>query len=634
MSQPWPGAAFVAHWGRPEPWSALPRWQRLRLLCLAASSRHSSSLDAALTHCGTVITADALASAAAVGDLQACRRLHETEGCEGCRQDNRLVGTAAGLSGSLPVCGWLADATPDNKQAELLQSFLLPAAIFAGHERVVEWALERLGNDHNQSGAWVGAAAKAGRLELMQRLAARYPFDLWAQQGQPMVLSRVAFGCPLAVLQQYYEPWGTGLLGNPWQRRYLLLAAAASPTPDWAEKCAWLCAQWGTAAAAFGTRIAELRRRRLVDGWEVADAMQHTDFPQRLQLLASRGLGPDLERHAPWAAGIVGSTAALEFCLDQLPGTAAGRVVQVAAGGPPPAQNPAAQQRISERMELIAPGAVEHGHVPVLRLLRGRGFVFRDRHLRAALGDAAFGKTKVYHVQDSGLASLRYLLLEEPAGLAPGGGAAADWSCLFRDVAVGGADLPLLRHLHEQHGAAIDLVAVAQGGSEEALSWAVAALEAAGQAPQPLSGNDLWDVLSSGNWAAADWLVRHGLAPTKQELLRHMLFEDPGRTRVPDLQWVVGVRGGQDRSQAQVQWTAELHAALKAAWTFYESLARDVSISGIPVESTGARRQLGRGADIGNETPGRLRWLAELVEAVGAELAGAAGGAPGAGGAQ
>ena len=37
-AQPWPGADFVAHWGRPEPWRALNRRQRHTLLCLAASA--------------------------------------------------------------------------------------------------------------------------------------------------------------------------------------------------------------------------------------------------------------------------------------------------------------------------------------------------------------------------------------------------------------------------------------------------------------------------------------------------------------------------------------------------------------------------------------------------------------------
>ncbi|KAG2426451.1 hypothetical protein HXX76_011682 [Chlamydomonas incerta] len=123
---------------------------------------------------------------------------------------------------------------------------------------------------------------------------------------------------------------------------------------------------------------------------------------------------------------------------------------------------------------------------------------------------------------------------------------------------------------------------------------------------QPLSCDDFWDVLSSGNWAAADWLVRHGLAPPKQDLMRCMLLADGTefsmRTRIPALLWVVAMGGGRDRAQAQVQWTAELHAAL-------------VRMQG----------------ELSHETPGRKRWLAELVEAVAVALAATAGEAPGAG---
>ncbi|KAG2428319.1 hypothetical protein HXX76_010467 [Chlamydomonas incerta] len=616
--QPWLGAAFVAHWGRPEPWRVLSRLQRERLLCLAASSHHPPSLDAALAHCGTELAAEVLASAAAAGDVQACRRLYATEGCS---LDYSLVATAAGISGSLPVCEWLAEAMPGNKQAEL-RCVLLPAAAFAGHERVVEWALERLGNTFFWSGTWVGAAARAGRLELMQRLAVRYPFDLLeAQRGKPSLLAQVAFGCPLAVLQQYYEPWGTVLLQLVEHKQDLLLAAAASPTPDWAEKCDWLWARWGTAAAAFGTNT-----RRLY-GWAVAGVMQHTDIPQRLQLLASRGLGSFLERHAPCVAGQIGSTAAVGFCLDQLPAllrqqaaapvvaAGGGRPVAAAAAGQLPGEAPVAQQlqqQTNAFKETIAIAAAQHGHVPVLRLLRGRGFVFHAHHLE----DAIQHSESLGAPDTRGLASLRYLLLEDPAGLAPGlapgGGAEADWSSLFREAAIAGADLPLLRHLHEQRGASINLVAVARGGSEEALSWAVAALEAAGQAPKPLSCINLEVVLSSGNWAAADWLVRHVLAPPKQEILEQMLLRPrtfsgfmsslsiPNLQWVPTLQWLVGVRGGQDGAHGQVQWTAELHAAL-------------------------VRRQNKGIHSLGKETLGRLRWLAELVEAVGVELGGAAG---------
>ncbi|KAG2427552.1 hypothetical protein HXX76_012206 [Chlamydomonas incerta] len=366
----------------------------------------------------------------------------------------------------------------------------------------------------------------SGRLELMQRLAVRYPLDWKEQHDTPSVLAQMASRCPLAVLQQYYEPWGTGLLKTVEQKQYLLLAAAASPMPDWAKKCEWLWARWDMAAAAFGTHNAEsCRRGRRISDWEIAGVMQNTDFPQRLQLLASRGLGSCLERHAPTAAGAIGSTAAVEFCLDQLPAllqqqalapvaaAGGGGLAAAAAGGPLPAEDPAAQQQMNGFMAHIATAAAEQGHVPVLRLLRGRGFMLQARHLRAVLEGR----------QQKSPDSLRYLLLEDPADLAPGADdAAADWSTLFRDAAIRGADLPLLRHLHEKLGAAIELGSVARGGSEEALSWAVAALEAAGKAPEPLPCSEFEDVLSSRNWAAADWLVRQGLAPTTHELFRHM----------------------------------------------------------------------------------------------------------------
>ncbi|KAG2426810.1 hypothetical protein HXX76_012863 [Chlamydomonas incerta] len=272
-AQPWPGAAFVAHWGRPEPWRALARWQRLRLLCLAASSHHPPSLDAALAYCGTVIEADALASAIIAGDLETCRRFFETEGCN----------------------------------------------------------------------------------------------------------------------------------------------------------------------------------------WD-------------------------------------------------------------------------------EELDVVA---------------------------------------------------------------------AEDWPDVFAGAAANGDDLPLLRHLHKQLGVAIDLAAVAEGCSEEALSWAVAALEAAGQAPEPLSCTEFKEVLSKGNLAAADWLVRHGLAPPKQELLEDMLLDDYFSTDIPNLQWVVEKRGGQDRvqSQPQVRWSAELYAGLVRM--------REVCTPGRCYA-----------------VPAHTRWLAALVDVVAAEALGGRASAP------
>lgn len=92
----WPGTAFVAHWGRPEPWRVLNRRQRHRLVCLAASSLHPPSLDAVLAHCGVLPRADALASAAAVGDLPTW--------CAAPWACNRLLHTACAASHSCMPC--------------------------------------------------------------------------------------------------------------------------------------------------------------------------------------------------------------------------------------------------------------------------------------------------------------------------------------------------------------------------------------------------------------------------------------------------------------------------------------------------------------------------------------------------
>ena len=447
--QPWPGAAFVAHWGRPEPWRPLNRRDRHRLLCLAASSHHAPSLDAALAHCGTVIQADALASAITAGDLAACRRLHETEGYD---MEPELAAAAAGVAGSLPVCKWLVET------ATSAIFTILPELCYARHSDAVELAL-RQADVSQRPGCrrrLLGAAAAAGRVELLRQLATRFPLSLKDEDGRPTVLSHVASGCPLEVLQQYYEPWGSRLLWTAGQKRQLLMAAAASPTPDWAAKCEWLWAQWGGAAAGLGAGLGH------VEGIDqrVSNIMRRPDFPQRLQLLASYGLGCLVEGKAPWEAGVVGSTAAVEFCLDQLPALlrqqavpAAGGGLAAAAGVPAPQQQPPLQWRlVVPPLIPIAAVAFERGHVPVLRLLRERGHVFpAPRDLAAVLAVSCRNVRSRNEdlARTNMLRSLRYLLLEEP-GAVQQGGVDKDWSSLFQNAARSGADLPLLQHLHEQ----------------------------------------------------------------------------------------------------------------------------------------------------------------------------------------
>lgn len=128
--------------------------------------------------------------------------------------------------------------------------------------------------------------------------------------------------------------------------------------------------------------------------------------------------------------------------------------------------------------------AAAGGHVAVLQLLRQRHdpTLLRAQHLLLAASNK--------HIE-----AVRYLAAEAVAvaqeqavaGVAgaPGignNGASeatdAHSSFAFREVAAAGADLPLLRLLHERCGADIDLDAVATGGSVEALQWAVETLPA------------------------------------------------------------------------------------------------------------------------------------------------------------
>ena len=111
----WPGSAFVAHWGRPEPWRSLTLRQRERLLCLAASSGHAPSLDAALAHCGCVLKPEVLTAAAAADNLATCERLLHGEGCS--FHENAL--TAAAQDGHLQVLQLLLRAVGRRLYADL-----------------------------------------------------------------------------------------------------------------------------------------------------------------------------------------------------------------------------------------------------------------------------------------------------------------------------------------------------------------------------------------------------------------------------------------------------------------------------------------------------------------------------------
>ncbi|PNW82148.1 hypothetical protein CHLRE_06g276150v5 [Chlamydomonas reinhardtii] len=138
-AQPWPGDAFVRHWGRPEPWRVLSLRERRRLLCLAASSGHAASLASAVAYCDCGLHVHALESAAAVGDIAACATLLDA----GCQWAHSVFAAAAG-AGHLPVCRafWAAGLRPPPPRHT--RSAAVEAACRGGHAHVLHW-LEEVG---------------------------------------------------------------------------------------------------------------------------------------------------------------------------------------------------------------------------------------------------------------------------------------------------------------------------------------------------------------------------------------------------------------------------------------------------------------------------------------------------------
>ena len=115
---------------------------------------------------------------------------------------------------------------------------------------------------------------------------------------------------------------------------------------------------------------------------------------------------------------------------------------------------------------------------------------------------------------------------------------------------------------------------------------------------QPLPLSAFYSVLKSGNWAAADWLMRRGLvAAPRHRMLENLLLESACVT-VAELLWVMGSASGQEQAP-QVRLKAELHAALVQLGTWYKS---------------------------GWDVPGRKQSLLGLIGSAAEALGGAAGG--------
>ena len=187
----------------------------------------------------------------------------------------------------------------------------------------------------------------------------------------------------------------------------------------------------------------------------------------------------------------------------------------------------AAQREISE----LLGQAVSWGHVPVLELLVER------------FGAGAFGIEDIMAAGESNrMPALQYLVNtwvqahgggqqtsgSNSTGIAAGSGDDGDWDEVFSCAAGQGADLSLLRLLHERCGAAIDLAAGAAGGSEETIQWAVGTLWAAGK----VSRGRL--VLTLGFCGMLVCIVCVRTEPLKSELDREEIFAKAVNSIRPD----------------------------------------------------------------------------------------------------
>ncbi|KAG2440857.1 hypothetical protein HXX76_003711 [Chlamydomonas incerta] len=303
----WPGAAFVAHWGRPEPWRSLGHARRLHLLCLAASSHHAASLEVALAFCGVGLAAVVIEVAAAAGDLDAFKRLVD-EGCK-AESNNEALALAA-RRGHLHVLQWVYHDSA--RQLGLQRAFrwwtnaLAVAACAGGHAHVLAWLeagmppataageqppqqpqqLQQplpapaapgagtagagplmsglgLAGCHHVFASMVLAAADHGHTHILTHLLDICHYsdltDIWPRHTVLEMLRQVAGGaCPAAALQCCYDRWALQIQDISAGERVSLLTEAMRGLGDWRGKADYLLGRWAAAAgpAAAGPAAA------------------------------------------------------------------------------------------------------------------------------------------------------------------------------------------------------------------------------------------------------------------------------------------------------------------------------------------------------------------------------------------
>ncbi|KAG2423164.1 hypothetical protein HXX76_010932 [Chlamydomonas incerta] len=339
--RPWPGAAFVGHWDRPEPWRSLSLAQRRRLLLLAASSGHPASLEVTIRRCGVaeppVQLSDSFVGecyfrgALAVGDLQ-CADVLWSAGFR--HHDHENTAAPAAVMGGLEACQWLAArhaGVPGSARRCVLE--LAECAAFAGREDQLDWLLEQQGLAASELPHLTYCAALGGHVGTMQRLRARaggaWPggADMWLLRA--LVRSVAPLPVVEAAAAQLLGDVGVAAAvaaGTVVLRARLLLAAALSYSHDWAAKVGWQALAPPTVdeleglnndydvmsvvflnscrkglPADFGQRMLRLLD---VPGFEhlqffmVAEAVHHADVPAvRLLVARSSDAREDAIRH-------------------------------------------------------------------------------------------------------------------------------------------------------------------------------------------------------------------------------------------------------------------------------------------------------------------------------------------------
>ncbi|KAG2432781.1 hypothetical protein HYH02_012913 [Chlamydomonas schloesseri] len=552
----WPGRAFVAHWRSPGPWRQLNLRQRQRLLCLAANSGHMASLEAALAHSDCGPTEAALAAAAAGGHMAACRRLLQEGYSLGVK-----AACAAAKAGQLD----LVELLWSNRRFDWRPMDVALAACSGGHVHILRWLeteqdLYRIAGGRHWSELRMrldlaAAAAEGGHVSLTNKLLERMPVRNRRLDWGAVVLWGAAPGCPMPAFRSFCER--SRELERPLSNvNLVLMRAVGSRTADWREKADYVLAQRPRSLSLLSGEGKGTPGRAIMGLFGLFGDMtlvchlasEQPDYEQRLRYIAAHLCGQRLPRVAAALAAESGDVAALRFLLDE-------------CGMQPETY--------------IAEAAARSDQAGVLDFLRQRGQLpacCSRRGFNAAAAPASVLP-----------AAVAALVQEATAQVAAKRVTAGDnrtfWSAAFARAAWRGTSLTVLRYLHEQLGAEVQLRPIVAGGSVEQLEWALQQL--GGAAAQQDPDGLLMAALHSENLAAATHLRASGLAPdlpVLDKILALRMEDDEYVGKNAAVRWYVTQSLLIAQHQHQQQQQGEPEAGISGAdWC---KLLRAVGIAG------------------------------------------------------